>query len=88
MNIENDVTLHFFNCFIALSVFICLSPLFLSALVSLSSLFYMMSAWKFIQNDLAKSHGTENNSHLNIYFKIQHDMALSGGKIFTNKRIL
>ena len=48
----------------------------------------MMSAWKFIQNDLGKSHATKHNSHLNIYFKNQHDMALSDAKNFTNKRIL
>lgn len=74
------VTLHFFNCFTALSVssvFICIGEFKLC--------FYMMSAWKFTQNALEKSHATKHNSDLNIYFKIQHDMALSDGKILLIK---
>lgn len=48
----------------------------------------MVSAWNFIQNNLEKSHATKHNSHLNIYFRIQGDMALSDGEILLIKNAL
>lgn len=82
-NIQNDSDMAFLQLFHSP---LCLLCFYLIGEFKLS--FYMMSAWKFTQNDLEKSPATKHNSDLNIYFKIQHDMALSDGKNFTNKRIL
>lgn len=48
----------------------------------------MISARNFIQNYLEKSRATRHNSHLNIYFRIQDDVALSDGEILLIKNAL
>lgn len=73
--------LHFFKCFLTLSVssaFNCLGQFMLSC--------YMMSTWNFTESTFEKSPDIKHNSHLNIYFRILDDMALSGGNILLMKK--